>query len=227
MTDFVDIKIASTLKDLTNAFSLRKEIFVEKEGVPDYAEFDGNDLSATHVLAYVNEKPVGTIRIRYFKDFVKFERICVVPEYRKTNVAGLMVETASKFCALKGYDTAYWLCQKALIDRWSQIGAFPIKGCEPSAQHGMVLTAMGYKLPEANKRIDIMTSPEILNKKEGEWFTGFEIDTETEVKRQKHMEALDALHKKVQNLKLVPDAKLKEWRPPFKYDAIDVSLFER
>ena len=39
--------------------------------MPAQHEFDGNDYQATHIIVYSGDEPIGTLRIRWFKDFAK------------------------------------------------------------------------------------------------------------------------------------------------------------
>ena len=48
--------------------------------------FDGNDYQATHVIVYSGDEPIGTLRIRWFKDFAKFERTAFRKAYRNIHV---------------------------------------------------------------------------------------------------------------------------------------------
>lgn len=216
MTDFVNIKIASTFDELSNALNLRENIFVKNQGLDYNAEFDGNDLSATHLLAYINQEAVGTMRIRYFKDFVKFERVCVLPKYRKTNVSELMMNEAGKFCAAKGYDTVHGVCEKELLPRWAKIGAVPIKGAPISFQHGLSLVPIEQKLPKASETINLKTSPEILNRKEGEWFDSSPIFGAFELRTKEQIARFNKLSQKVKLIKTFKQPQNSDWHPPLK-----------
>lgn len=224
MVDFVKIKIA-TLDEISKFQELRENIFVKEEHVPYHAEFDGNDSSATHLLAYIKDKPVGTMRIRYFGNFVKFERACVLPELRKTNVAKLLMDTASKFCAAKGFEKARWFCQKELVSRWEKMGAYEVKDVPPSAQHGMTLVTMEFKLPQTLEKIDIRTSPETLNRKEGEWFNNMPIFGSFVLQTKERMAHFKELSQKVKSLKAAcnnaADHTLSGTYPPIKKDNTD------
>ena len=204
MVDFVKIKIA-TLDEVSEFQKLRENIFVKEEHVPYQAEFDGNDLSATHLLACIGDKPVGTMRIRYFGGFVKFERACVIPELRKTNVAKLLMDTASKFCAAKGFEKARWFCQKELVSRWAKMGAYEVDDVPPSAQHGMTLVTMEFKLPKTQEKIDIKTSPETLNRKEGEWFNNMPIFGSFTLHTKERIAHFKDLSEKIKSLKATDD----------------------
>jgi len=214
MTDFVDIKAAS-LEELDEVKALREQIFVKEEGVPYDAEFDGNELGAVHLLARVDGEPVGTMRIRGFGDFVKFERACVIQKFRKTNVASLLMDTAAKYCAVMGYRKASWLCEEALVSRWQKMGAYVNKEIKPSVQHGVKLITMRYDLPEVKQKININTNPEILNKKAGYWFDEpifgrFELVTKAQKQR------FEALSRRVKLLKNRNEKQVDDWHPPLK-----------
>src|SRR4051794_24719610 len=54
---------------------------------PYEEEFDGNDFSATHLIGYVGNEPAACLRVRYFADFAKIERLAVRREFRTTRLA--------------------------------------------------------------------------------------------------------------------------------------------
>lgn len=77
------IDVAETMEDITLALMIRSAVFVgecETHQIED--ERDGQDHSATHLIARVQGAPAGTMRIRYFPKFAVFERLAVVKSYR-------------------------------------------------------------------------------------------------------------------------------------------------
>ena len=68
--------------DFEDVFALRAICFMEETGLPFDHAFDGNDLQATHVVGYDGIEPVGTLRIRWFKDFAKLERTAFRKSHR-------------------------------------------------------------------------------------------------------------------------------------------------
>ncbi len=166
----IDIKIVTTDKEYAQAMELRRQVFVREHNIPEELEFDGNDHSSTHVMALSKGTPVGVMRIRYFNGFVKFERMCVLPEYRKRDISEQIMQRAMEFSAQKGYDKVYAVCKKELLSRWQRDGFAKIEGVAPAVQNGMtVLPIVGY-LPKTDNVITIQTNPMIINKREGEWF---------------------------------------------------------
>ena len=108
-----DIKIElATSEDLYKAAkSVRKQVFVKELGIPEDKEFDGNDFCSAHVVAYIQKRhrklPIGTMRIRFFSDFAKFERMAVTRNFRKTNVSENIMQYGFEYVAQKGYRKVY------------------------------------------------------------------------------------------------------------------------
>ncbi|MGE7781543.1 GNAT family N-acetyltransferase [Peribacillus sp. NPDC097264] len=81
--------------ELKQAFHIRSKVFVEEQGVPledEFDEFDTLDVQCEHILAYHNEQPVGTGRIRTVGVFGKLERICILKPYRKLGYGKLIIK---------------------------------------------------------------------------------------------------------------------------------------
>ncbi len=76
---------------LKKAQAIRKEVFVQEQGVPLEIEMDNKDGEARHYLAFIGEKAIGTARWRNTKDGKKIERIAVLRAYRKNGVASAIV----------------------------------------------------------------------------------------------------------------------------------------
>jgi hypothetical protein len=68
--------------DMMRVAAIRSAVYIGEQACPYNEEFDGNDLAATHLLALIDNEPVGCMRIRFFGDFAKLERLAVRKEYR-------------------------------------------------------------------------------------------------------------------------------------------------
>lgn len=67
---------------------IRRSVFQEEQGVDPALEFDGLDEIADHLLAYLDNQPVGTARIRYLNQHTaKVERLAVLSEARGKGLA--------------------------------------------------------------------------------------------------------------------------------------------
>ena len=78
----LSLKVVNTAEELQQAFAIRSIVFMGEQRCPYNEEFDGNDFAATHILGLVDGEPAVTGRVRYFGEFVKFERFAVRPEFR-------------------------------------------------------------------------------------------------------------------------------------------------
>ena len=86
--------------------SIRSAVYMSEQECPYDEEFDGNDFSATHLIGYVGNEPAGCLRVRYFADFAKIERLAVRKEFRKTRLAFQIVRAGIELCRAKGYRQA-------------------------------------------------------------------------------------------------------------------------
>lgn len=171
--DDIEVKIVDSKEDFENMQFVRRKVFVEECGIPEAKEFDGNDYSATHFIAYRNENgtksPIGTMRVRYYARFVKTERMAVLKKYRKSDVSDKIMKKCIDFSNHKGYCDFYGLCIDKLLPRWKSCGFEPIKGAPSVMQNGMRLVPICMHIPEHPNTLTMTTHPDILNAQEGKW----------------------------------------------------------
>ena len=115
------VKVAHTVHELMVAASIRGAAYVGERMLPVYDDMDGNDLSATHLIGYVGDEPAGCIRIRYFADFVKLERLALIPQHRG-HLASKLARAAIAFAQMKGYSRFYGQASFPYIKLWKHLG---------------------------------------------------------------------------------------------------------
>ncbi len=169
----IKIELATSEELFKDAMAVRKQVFVKELNIPAAKEFDGNDYCAAHVVAYIQKRhrrlPIGTMRIRFFSDFVKFERMAVTRNFRKTNVSEDIMQFGIHYASLKGYRQVYGMCKQELLPRWQQCGYHEVKGAEHVEQNGMILIPICMDLPENPHAIRITSHPTLLTALEGHW----------------------------------------------------------
>lgn len=169
----IKVELATSEALYKGAMAIRKQVFVKEQRIPESKEFDGNDFCAAHVVAYVQKNnrrlPIGTMRIRFFSDFVKFERMAVIRNFRKTKVAEDIMQYGLKYVAEKGYRQVYGMCKQELLPRWQQCGYHEIPGAERIEQNGMVLIPISLDLKENPQAIKMTLHPSLLTALEGHW----------------------------------------------------------
>jgi ElaA protein len=96
------IRIAVT-EDIATCRHLRRQVFIEEQGVSEADEVDGLDDSAIHLLAFRDEVPVGTARLLVQGQRGKIGRVCVLPSARGTGLgAGLIRAALAELRAIPG-----------------------------------------------------------------------------------------------------------------------------
>jgi predicted GNAT family N-acyltransferase len=112
MSPVVTIKLAANSDELMQCFALRAAVFMGEQACPYWEEFDGNDYAASHIIMYVDGEPAGTMRLRWFQSFCKFERCVVLKRYRGLGIHHEINAWAKRFAQRKGYTKAYVHLQK-------------------------------------------------------------------------------------------------------------------
>ncbi|WP_182200012.1 GNAT family N-acetyltransferase [Paraliobacillus salinarum] len=89
-------------KQLKDAFSVRTNVFVHEQQVPEAIEKDSLDQQATHFVGYIDNKPVAAARYRIELDYAKLERICVVKAFRGQSLGKELILHIEKSLLQKG-----------------------------------------------------------------------------------------------------------------------------
>ncbi len=101
------IHVARSLSDLMQVVAIRAAVYLSEQTCPYDEEFDGNDFCAMHLIGSIDNEPAACIRIRFFAEFAKMERLAVRHEFRRTSLAFDMVRAAKELCRIKGYTKIY------------------------------------------------------------------------------------------------------------------------
>jgi hypothetical protein len=117
-------EVVTTYEQLLHAYAIRSICFMEEHGVKAQQTFDGNDYQATHLIIYAGDEPIGTLRIRWFKDFAKFERTAFRKPYRNTHTLKAFAYFAFEHVARKGYDKVITHAQPKYARLWKIILGF-------------------------------------------------------------------------------------------------------
>jgi predicted GNAT family N-acyltransferase len=79
--------------DLSDAFSVRRDVFIEEQNVSEADEWDGKDEDSVHFVVYDDEYAVGTARLPTPEDGVaKIERVAVRKPYRERGIGRLLMD---------------------------------------------------------------------------------------------------------------------------------------
>ena len=118
----VTTKLAMKMEDSLQAFAVRAACFIGELDVPFSEEFDGHDFGATHVIAYVGDEPVGTVRVRWFQSFAMPERLAVMQRFRGHNIGQMLLERCRKLAESRGCNMLYAQALPADVKYWEKQG---------------------------------------------------------------------------------------------------------
>lgn len=165
-------EIVTNYQQLMHAYAVRSICFMEEHGVKAAHEFDGNDYQATHAILYSGDEPIGTLRIRWFKDFAKLERTAFRKAYRNTHVLKAFAYFVFEHVARKGYDKVITHAQPKYARLWRiTLGFKNVEGKKPvyfEGHEGPYIELVKELTPPPNA-ISESTDGAVLFRTEGFW----------------------------------------------------------
>ncbi len=92
-------KIIHPGDDVTDAQSVRRQVFQLEQKISSQADFDGLDNQLTHIVVYDGDLPVGTTRIKLLENntLAKIERLTVLSNYRGKHIGQMIMQTVDGF----------------------------------------------------------------------------------------------------------------------------------
>ena len=165
----VSVRVVRSMDEMTRVIAIRSAVYMGEQHCPFEEEFDGNDFSATHLICHRGHEPVGCMRIRYFADFAKLERLAVRNESRNSGIAGQIVDEAIELCRKKGYRVLYAHSQKRLLKFWEQRGFERMPGAREFAFSDFDYVEVKLETEKHPQRITLGEDPYVLIRPEGQW----------------------------------------------------------
>jgi predicted GNAT family N-acyltransferase len=165
----LSVRVARSVEDFMRAVAVRGAVYIGEQECPYEEEFDGNDFSATHLIGYVDDEPAGCMRIRYFADFAKVERLVVRKEFRSSGLARQIVRASVGLCESKGYERVYVYAQKRLVKFWTKCGFVLPAGAREVVFSDFDYVEMLHVSPRKLDAISEKTSPYVIIRPEGDW----------------------------------------------------------
>jgi predicted GNAT family N-acyltransferase len=165
----ISVTLARTIEDMMRIVAMRSAVYIGEQECPYDEEFDGNDFTGTNLLGYVGNEPAGCIRVRYFADFAKIERLAVRKEYRNTRLSFQLVRAAIELCRAKGYQRLYGHAQKRLVNFWSRFGFEVLEGGRELVFSDFDYVEMVMKTQRHADAIAIGQDPYMIIRPEGRW----------------------------------------------------------
>jgi predicted GNAT family N-acyltransferase len=168
--DSISVRVVRSMDEMTRVIAIRAAIYMAEQHCPFEEEFDGNDFSATHLICHKDGEPVGCMRIRYFADFAKLERLAVRSEGRGSGLAGRLLDAAIELCRKKGYRVLYAHSQKRFLKVWEQRG-FKRMGARELVFSDFDYVEVKLETEKHPQPITLSDDPYVLIRPEGNWDT--------------------------------------------------------
>ena len=119
----IKIKLIKIPGELRDALKVRKSVFQKEQGIDIKLDFDNKDDNSDHIVAYYDDNPIGTTRIRYLNDNVaKIERTSVMQNYRGCGVGKKIIEYAICFLKEKGIEKVILNAQEHAKGFYEKLG---------------------------------------------------------------------------------------------------------
>jgi len=163
------VTVARTFEDMMRIASIRSAVYIAEQNCPYREEFDGNDFSATHLIGYMGNEPAGCLRLRFFGNFAKVERLAVRHEFRKSRLAFKLARAGVELCRSKGYRRLYGHARKDLVNFWRRIGFEPIQGRSDFVFSDVSYVEIASDIEPHTDAISLTDTPYRLIRPEGRW----------------------------------------------------------
>lgn len=122
------IKKALIPKERNQAYEIRKNVFVEEQGVSIKEEIDQHEEEAIHFIGYLYDSPIAASRLRYIDDIGKLERLCILKEQRGKSFGRQMIAEMEQEIRKNNLSTAKLNAQTYAIPFYEQCGYTVISG---------------------------------------------------------------------------------------------------
>ena len=119
----MNIKIVSEQQELEQVFSVRTQVFVHEQNVPEEEEIDHLEDASIHFLVTDEDgKPAGAGRFRVVDAEGKIERICIMPEFRSNGVGKALMNSIEQYALSKNIKTFKLNAQNQAIPFYEKLG---------------------------------------------------------------------------------------------------------
>ena len=124
----LEIRLAKNTKEFDQIYLIRTEVFVHEQHVPKDLEFDDLDNESDHLIAKLNQQPIGCARIRQIgKNKAKLERIAILKPYRNKGYGTNLTNYCINFCKSK-HDSIIYLHAQTTVQKFYERFGFIEEG---------------------------------------------------------------------------------------------------
>ncbi|MDM5226549.1 GNAT family N-acetyltransferase [Cytobacillus sp. NJ13] len=118
----MEVRKVSSEQELHDAFSVRKQVFINEQNVPEEEEIDQFEDEAVHFVLYNNGMPAGAGRFRTVDGNGKVERICVLKENRQSGSGKAIMDKIEEHAKKQGLPALKLNAQTQAIPFYEKLG---------------------------------------------------------------------------------------------------------
>lgn len=111
------------ISEMQALFALRQDVFIVEQNCP-YQDIDGKDQQAHHLLAWMDDQLVATLRVfgeyEEYQGMVAIGRVCTCRSIRKEGVGKLLLSRALEYIQEKFPDKVIQLGAQLYLKRFYQ-----------------------------------------------------------------------------------------------------------
>lgn len=116
------VKRVESKTEFDDAYSIRIEVFVREQNVPEEIELDEFDKVADHVVVYLDNEAVGCGRLILNGEKARIGRLAVLKKYRKSGIGRTICDELMKIATEKGANSFVLDAQVTAIGFYKKIG---------------------------------------------------------------------------------------------------------
>jgi predicted GNAT family N-acyltransferase len=88
----LSFQLVASNRELKAAFEVRRQVFVEEQGIPEDIELDDHDRKALHMVVKDGEKVIGTARVLFLAaNQAKIERMAILKPLRRKGIGSRII----------------------------------------------------------------------------------------------------------------------------------------
>lgn len=115
----IEVRVASFQQESAALYAIRDEVFVREQKVPLELEHDAEDMTCTHVLAFLDDVPAGTGRI--LADG-KIGRMAVLRQFRGLGVGEAVLAALLAIARERDLDDVWCHAQHSALGFYAKAG---------------------------------------------------------------------------------------------------------
>uniref|UniRef100_A0A831TGE8 GNAT family N-acetyltransferase n=1 Tax=Thermorudis peleae TaxID=1382356 RepID=A0A831TGE8_9BACT len=122
----IQIRAVRTAEDFESVYAIRDEVFHHEQQLTPYVRDDPDDAFSLNLLAFIDERPVGTGRVTLFGDEAQVAWVAVLAPYRRHGAGRAIMEHLIRWSQAQGARYVTLNAQTHALDFYRRLGFEPV-----------------------------------------------------------------------------------------------------